>query len=247
MLGSILVYIALVTLPYVVLFIIVIWAALTLPKTRKGKVEAVLGVVGACVTIFGLWYGHLKYENYQKQEAQRIEQELEASSNEFFIYHTAESVDGVLLSGYWEWKHIESLLTRYRYVDTVSYDNVDDQDGENFKRFRYTTEGNSALGTKRFHKTLAPDPAPRYSVIYNQNIDTPYEGTHCINGNLMKVIDLQTNEVMAEWNYYGLNETQKKYKKNCLSVDRPSVFNQFKLTDHMRQVIKPSLTGMSLT
>jgi hypothetical protein len=46
-------------------------------------------------------------------------------------------------------------------------------------------------------KVLAPDPTPRYGVTYD-DISTCEERDYWIAGSSLKVIDLQTNEVMAE-------------------------------------------------
>jgi hypothetical protein len=96
-------------------------------------------------------------------------------------------------------KEIHQKYHGYRYVDTI-----DPQDG---RRYRYTgrteepwQKNKSYLkGYTRFvlDKTLAPDPAPRYGVTY-EDISTRQERDYWIAGSSLKVIDLQTNEVIAE-------------------------------------------------
>ncbi|MDR3220822.1 MAG: hypothetical protein LBU46_02265 [Candidatus Accumulibacter sp.] len=94
----------------------------------------------------------------------------------------------------------------YRYVDAI-----DPKDG---KRYRYTGSIKEVILTKHitmggdgktkfksmefvFDKVPAPDPAPRYGVTY-EDISTREERDHWIAGSSLKVIDLKTNEVMAE-------------------------------------------------
>lgn len=87
----------------------------------------------------------------------------------------------------------------YRYVEVL-----DPKDGQ---RYRYTgrtdepwkTNPHFLEGHRIFvlDKTLAPDPAPRYGVTYD-DISTPEERDHWIAGSSLKVIDLKTKEVIAE-------------------------------------------------
>ncbi len=94
----------------------------------------------------------------------------------------------------------------YRYVDAV-----DPVDG---KRYRYTGglkdvthtesiliggDGKTKFVTRDFvvEREPAPGPAPRYGVTYN-DITTPEERSYWIAGSSLQVIDLQTNEVIAE-------------------------------------------------
>jgi hypothetical protein len=87
----------------------------------------------------------------------------------------------------------------YRYVDVI-----DPEDG---KRYRYTGRIDQPwLHDKRYgewvrefvlDKTLAADPAPRYGVTYD-DISTREERDYWIAGSSLRVIDLQTQEVMAE-------------------------------------------------
>jgi hypothetical protein len=104
----------------------------------------------------------------------------------------------------------------YFYVDAI-----DPVDG---KRYRYTgsvkevTHTESILiggdGKTKF-KTMdfvldripAPDPAPRYGVTYD-DISTREERDYWIAGSSLKVIDLQTNEVMAERIGYMMDRGQ---------------------------------------
>jgi hypothetical protein len=94
----------------------------------------------------------------------------------------------------------------YRYIDAI-----DPKDG---KRYRYTGAvkevthtqsitmgGDGKTKFKRMEfvldKVLAPDPAPRYGVTYD-DLSTREERDYWITGSSLRVVDLQTNEVMAE-------------------------------------------------
>ncbi|WP_077001410.1 hypothetical protein [Variovorax sp. KK3] len=87
----------------------------------------------------------------------------------------------------------------YRYVEAA-----DVHDG---RRYRYTGrteepwQSNKAFleGYTRFvlDKVVSPGPAPRYAVTY-EDISTHEERQYWIAGSSLRVIDLQTNEVMGE-------------------------------------------------
>ena len=87
----------------------------------------------------------------------------------------------------------------YRYADVI-----DPEDG---KRYRYTgREEETWQRDKRYirgdmsfvlDRALAPDPAPRYGVTYD-DISTREERDYWIAGSSLRVIDLKTNEVVAE-------------------------------------------------
>jgi hypothetical protein len=87
----------------------------------------------------------------------------------------------------------------YRYVDAI-----DPKDGQRYrytgrldepwKRNPHALEGHRVFVLDR---VLAPDPAPRYGVTYD-DISTREERDYWIAGSSLKVIDLETNEVMAE-------------------------------------------------
>jgi hypothetical protein len=89
--------------------------------------------------------------------------------------------------------------TGYRYVEAI-----DPADG---KRYRYTGrveepwqyDKSYLQGYKRFvmDKATAPDKPPRYGVTYD-DISTREEREYWIAGSSLKVIDLETKEVMAE-------------------------------------------------
>jgi hypothetical protein len=101
----------------------------------------------------------------------------------------------------------------YRYVEAL-----DPKDGQ---RYRYTgsvrevtkqLSGLSGGGTVRvtdfaLDKTPVSGPAPRYGVTYD-DISTREEREHWIAGSSLKVIDLQTNEVMAERIGYMMDRGQ---------------------------------------
>lgn len=91
------------------------------------------------------------------------------------------------------------LFAGYRYVDVI-----DAADG---KRYRYTgrieepwlNDKSYLKGHTRFvlDKAPAPGPAPRYGVTYD-DISTREEREHWIAGSSLRVVDLGTNEVIAE-------------------------------------------------
>lgn len=110
----------------------------------------------------------------------------------------------------------------YRYVDAF-----DPQDG---KRYRYTgrvksvskqdptaynvklamsKDPNYDLNVYRFvlDRIPAPDPTPRYGVTYD-DVSTREERDYWIAGSSLKVIDLKTNEVMAERIGYMMDRGQ---------------------------------------
>jgi hypothetical protein len=97
----------------------------------------------------------------------------------------------------------------YRYVDAI-----EPKDG---KRYRYTGRIDQPwLRDKRYgewvrefvlDKVIAPDPAPLYGVTYD-DISTREERDYWIAGSSLKVIDLATNEVMAERIGYMMDRGQ---------------------------------------
>lgn len=117
----------------------------------------------------------------------------------------------------------EALVSNgYRYVDAI-----DEKDG---KRYRYTggmkVVGRKDINAKGVQRELelnpnydlnnyafildkipAPDPAPRYGVTYD-DFSTREERDYWIAGSSLKVIDLQTNEVMAERIGYMIDRGQ---------------------------------------
>lgn len=117
----------------------------------------------------------------------------------------------------------EALVSKgYRYVEAI-----DEKDG---KRYRYTgsmkavrrkdvTAKGVQMALERnpnydlniydfvLGKVPAPSPAPRYGVTYD-DISTREERDYWIAGSSLKVIDLQTNEVMAERIGYMMDRGQ---------------------------------------
>lgn len=97
----------------------------------------------------------------------------------------------------------------YRYVEAI-----DPKDG---KRYRYTgridqpwlRDKSYGEWVRQFvlDKALAPGSAPRYGVTYD-DISTREEREYWIAGSSLKVVDLQTNEVMAERIGYMLDRGQ---------------------------------------
>jgi hypothetical protein len=108
------------------------------------------------------------------------------------------------------------LRIGYYYVDAV--------DPKDDKRYRYTGgfkevthtksitmggDGKTKFKTIDFvlDRVLAPDPAPRYGVTYD-DISTHEERDYWIAGSSLRVIDLETNEVMAERIGYMMDRGQ---------------------------------------
>ena len=97
----------------------------------------------------------------------------------------------------------------YRYVDMV-----DPKDG---KRYRYSVHIDrlgirdprslAPAGEFELKKELAPDPAPRYGVTFD-DITTQEERQLWIAGSSLKVVDLQTKEVIAERIGYMVDKGQ---------------------------------------
>ena len=97
----------------------------------------------------------------------------------------------------------------YQYVDAI-----DPADG---KRYRYTGridepwryDSSYSKSYKRFvlDRILAPSSPPRYGITYD-DISTREEREYWIAGSSLKVIDLQTNEVMAERIGYMVDRAQ---------------------------------------
>lgn len=93
-----------------------------------------------------------------------------------------------------------SNLPGYRYVDVV-----DEKSG---KRYRYALakkpRPTSQIGWVDvvLDKALAPDPAPRYGVTFEDHV-IPEERAMGLASSTVKVIDLQTNEVLGEMLRYA--------------------------------------------
>lgn len=224
-------------------------AAVKLPKTRNGKIAAVLVVIGLFLAFPGRWAWETKQkrdaaqERYQKAETMFQERCKKAGE---FIHHTEEGVEGILLlkvrtqermgmqyalddqygHDFFDDGYIRSFLRArndkgfldakkvggYRFVDAT-----DPKDG---KRYRYTGRIDQPwLRDKRYgewvrefvlDKTLAPDIAPRYGVTYD-DISKQEERDYWIAGSSLKVIDLKSNEVMAERIGYMMDPGQGKH------------------------------------
>jgi hypothetical protein len=103
-------------------------------------------------------------------------------------------------------------LGGYAYVDAI-----DPRDGQ---RYRYTAgfrevvrvsamdDGKTSFMGLEFvlERIPAPDPAPRYGVTYD-DLSTREERDHWIAGSSLKVIDLESKEVMAERIGYLMNRS----------------------------------------
>jgi hypothetical protein len=110
----------------------------------------------------------------------------------------------------------DTRLGGYAYVDAV-----DPQDGQ---RYRYTAgfrevtrvsamdDGKTPFTGLEFvlDRIPAPDPAPRYGVTYD-DLSTREERDYWIAGSSLKVIDLETNEVMAERIGYLMDRDQTSW------------------------------------
>lgn len=100
-----------------------------------------------------------------------------------------------------------SLTSKPEEVATPGYRYVEAIDPADGKRYRYTGRIDQPwLRDKRYgewvrdfvlDKVPAPDAPPRYGVTFD-DISTREEREHWIAGSSLKVIDLQTNEVVAE-------------------------------------------------
>ncbi|SMC23207.1 hypothetical protein SAMN02745857_01579 [Andreprevotia lacus DSM 23236] len=108
--------------------------------------------------------------------------------------------------------YIISFLQKYDHgkvvMDTGGFGYVDIINPKDGMRYRYTGYIDQPwLRDKKYaewvrdfslHKVLAPNaPLPRYGVTYD-DISTHEDREHWIAGSSLKVVDLQTNEVMAE-------------------------------------------------
>ena len=104
---------------------------------------------------------------------------------------------------------LEIVINGYSYIEA--------QDPKDGQRYRYTgrieqpwlTNKNYSEDYKRFvlDKTPATGPAPRYGVTYD-DISTREEREYWIAGSSLKVMDLQTNEVIAERIGYMVDSAQ---------------------------------------
>ncbi|WP_374404575.1 hypothetical protein [Niveibacterium sp.] len=89
----------------------------------------------------------------------------------------------------------------YRYVDVI-----DEKDGT---RYRYTVRRERDLKAKTewwdvfLDRVPAPDPAPRYAVTYEDHV-IPEERALGVASSTLKVIDTQTNELLAERTVYAV-------------------------------------------
>ena len=98
--------------------------------------------------------------------------------------------------------------TRYRYTGGIKVVGKKDVSAEGVKR-NLEKNPNYDLNIYSFvlDKTPAPSPAPRYGVTYD-DISTREERDYWIAGSWLKVIDLKTNEVVAERIGYMMDRGQ---------------------------------------
>ncbi len=157
---------------------------------------------------------------------------LESRADEYittFLGYEQSSRDGVPVSpdhrGYINTNYTPgnaSNLPGYRYVDVI-----DEKDG---KRYRYTgsnkavrqkdtTAPNVQLAMKNdpnydlnvyqwtLDKTPAPDPSPRYGVTFEDHV-IPEERELGVASSTVKVVDLQSNEVLGDLTRYAWGATK---------------------------------------
>jgi hypothetical protein len=103
--------------------------------------------------------------------------------------------------------YIESFLSDTHVPQRPAYVYAEAIDPQNGRRYRYTvrieepwqTNKSYLKGYTRFvlDKVAASGPTPRYGVTYD-DISTREEREYWIAGSLLRVIDLQTDEVIAE-------------------------------------------------
>ncbi len=111
---------------------------------------------------------------------------------------------------------VEELPAR-RETDLIGYDYVEIANGQDGVRSRFTAyidQPGKRDPSYRFdalrvvlQKAPAPDTAPRYGVTY-EDISTPEDRAVWIAGSLLKVIDLETDEVIAERIGYMIDRGQ---------------------------------------
>jgi hypothetical protein len=97
---------------------------------------------------------------------------------------------------------------RYRYTGSVKAVGKQDTTAHNVRLFM-SRDPNYDLNIYRFvsERILAPDPAPRYGITYD-DLSTREDRDYWIAGSSLKVIDLKTNEVMAERIGYMMDRGQ---------------------------------------
>lgn len=112
-------------------------------------------------------------------------------------------VDGMKAGGY---RYVDAIDPsyggRYRYTGTVA-------EVVHTSSILMGGDGKTTFKSNEFvlNRIVAPDPAPRYGVTYS-DISTPEEHDYWIAGSSLKVIDLKTNEVMAERVGYMMDRGQ---------------------------------------
>ena len=128
------------------------------------------------------------------------------------------------LNGFFEANYKRPDEPRSNVLPHIAYSYVEALDPKDGQRYRYTGsikevthtssilmggDGKTTFKTKDFvlDKVPAPGPMPRYGVTY-EDISTREERDYWIAGSSLKVIDLQTNEVMAERIGYMMDRGQ---------------------------------------
>jgi hypothetical protein len=128
------------------------------------------------------------------------------------------------LRGFFEANYKKPDIPRLNSPPHLAYRYVEALDPKDGKRYRYTGsikevthttsillggDGKTTFKTKDFvlDKLPAPGDMPRYGVTYD-DISTREERDYWIAGNSLKVIDLQTNDVMAERIGYMMDRGQ---------------------------------------
>lgn len=143
----------------------------------------------------------------------------------------------------------------YRYVDAI-----DEKDGE---RYRYVaiverpglTDSSYVKDYRRFvlKRTVSRGPVPRYGVTY-EDISTKEDRDYWIAGSSLKVIDLETNEVLAERIGYMYDPAQgasvggrapwliaANYSCPSFGTNRGSASQTLQSETFVGKVLKPSM------
>jgi hypothetical protein len=124
------------------------------------------------------------------------------------LYEALDQDENAYLKSFLQGRDENGLFSDTRVGGYAYVDAIDPRDGQ---RYRYTAgfkevvrmsamdDGKTSFTGLEFvlERIPAPDPAPRYGVTYD-DLSTREERDHWIAGSSLKVIDLETGEVMAE-------------------------------------------------
>jgi hypothetical protein len=170
-----------------------------------------------------------KYEQWMQTEQRRRDEVMSESCKKAseFIYRKTEHVAGILFLRTGNSYKPEDFLSYwghgYRYVDEISHNDrlwryyvewlgkrVEKNElTSRIAKWNYInlTDNSGPLYIPSFtiYRTYAPESAPPRYAITLKDISTPKEYNNRIVGRSLKVIDLQTQEIMAERISYGMN------------------------------------------